>query len=354
MKGYKKLVIYFFSGTGNAKQVTKWISEVAVEKQITTEIIDISKIDRKHILPPPADVLIGFCAPTHGFNFPPVMMNFIFRFPKANNNKVFIINTRAGVKLFKLFIPGLSGLALLLSSIVLLLKQYKIVGMRSIDLPSNWISLHPGLRQKDIESIYKRCKKITIRFAHRILEGKKIYRALFEMPIDILIGPITVFYYLIGRFIFAKSFYASSACNNCGICTKQCPIKAISFVDNRPFWSYKCESCMHCMNSCPERAIETAHGFVIGLLILLNVIMQSFVYMWLIDHNIPWFSESAKHGSALRFILESAFTFVALIISYRLVHYLRRIRIFDFLIKYTSLTTYKFWGRYKPRIDARQ
>lgn len=348
MQKYSALNIYYFSGTGNAKKVSEWISEVAIEKKVATEVIDISKIDRKHIQKLPENALIGFCAPTHGFNFPPVMMYFIFRFPKANNNKAFIMNTRAGVRLMKLTIPGLSGVTLLLSALVLLIKGYKVVGMRSIDLPSNWISLHPALNKKGIESLFSIFRKVTLQFANTILDGKRNYRALWEIPIDLVLAPVSLLYFCIGRFIFAKSFYASRACNNCGLCIKQCPIKAISLVDKRPFWSYQCESCMHCMNACPEQAIETAHGYVIGLLILLSTVIQSLVYKWLLHFNIQLFSQEARYGSLTRFILNTMITFIAFIISYWIIHYLRRIKGFDMLINYTSFTFYKYWGRYRP------
>jgi Pyruvate/2-oxoacid:ferredoxin oxidoreductase delta subunit len=348
MQTYSSLKIYYFSGTGNAKRVAEWISEVAREKSVAIELIDISKIDRKHIQKPSENALIGFCSPTHGFNFPPVMMNFIFRFPRSNQNKVFILNTRAGMRLLKLTIPGLSGIALLLSACVLLLKGYKIVGMRSVDLPSNWISLHPGLNKKGIESLFSIFRNVTIQFANTILEGNRNFRALWELPVDLLLAPVSLLYYCIGRFIFAKSFYASAACNNCGLCIKQCPVKAISLVDKRPYWSYTCESCMHCMNTCRERAIETAHGYIIGMLILLSTVIQSLVYGWLVTFNIYWFAEDAKFGSITRLILNSVITIIAMIISYRIIHYLRRWKVFELLITYTSLTFYKFWGRYKP------
>lgn len=348
MNAYRKLIIYYFSGTGNAKQVTKWVAKVAIEKQIPVELIDISKIDRKNITKPSVDALIGFCSPTHGFNFPPVMLHFIFRFPKATNNKVFILNTRAGMKISKIFLPGLSGATQFLSAIVLFIKGYRIVGMRPIDLPSNWISLHPNLQKKVIESIFEKCKIETNRFANKILEGRKDHRALMDLPIDILIAPFSIAYYCIGRFFFAKSFYASAACDNCELCIKQCPVKAISLIDNRPFWSYKCESCIHCISICPRRAIETAHGYIIGLLILLNTTMQSVVYIWFLNHNIHWFAIENKYSFFLRLIFSTLLVFPALIISYRVVHYLRRIKIIDMLVTYTSLTKFKFWGRYKP------
>lgn len=348
MNELKQLVTYYFSGTGNARQVAGWISQVAVEKKLPAYTLDISTINRRNISKPSPDTLLCFCSPTHGFNFPPVMVNFIFRFPKADGTRVLLINTRAGMKVFGFFLPGLSGIALLLSAFVLKLKGYQIAGMRSVDLPSNWISLHPAVQNKDIESLFAKWKPITTGFARNIIDGGKDHHALRSLPLDILLLPVALLYYIVGRFIFAKSFYASRDCNNCGLCIKECPVKAISLVDNRPFWSYRCESCMHCMNTCPKTAIETAHGYIIGLLVLLNTIAQSYLYVWLLDHHVMWFSESAKFGSLLRFVLETLIVFFSLIISYRMLHFLRRFKVIDLLIKYTSLTTYKFWGRYKP------
>jgi ferredoxin len=276
------------------------------------------------------------------------MVKFILHFPKANGNRVVLINTRAGMKVLGLSIPGLSGIALLLSAFILRLKGYQIAGMRSVDLPSNWISLHPAVPSCDIESMFKKWKPITAGFAGNIIDGGKDLQALRSLPIDIILLPVALLYYVIGRFIFAKSFYASRDCNNCGLCIKGCPVKALSMVDDRPFWSYRCESCMHCMNTCPKTAIETAHGYIIGLLVLLNTVVQTYLYLWLFDHNVMWFSESAKFGPLLRFALETLIVFFSLIISYRMLHFLRRFKAIDLLIKYTSLTSYKFWGRYKP------
>jgi hypothetical protein len=76
------------------------------------------------------------------------------------------------MKIGRIFLPGLSGVALWLSALVLFIKGYKIVGLRSIDLNSNWISLHPSLADKTVLSIYKRCRKITGQFAEDMFSGK--------------------------------------------------------------------------------------------------------------------------------------------------------------------------------------
>jgi Pyruvate/2-oxoacid:ferredoxin oxidoreductase delta subunit len=340
------LHIYFFSGTGNARNVARWFSGVAAERNIPAETIDIASIDRKNIDPPPRGSMVGFISPTHGFNYPPAMMYFIFRFPRSHGNKVFLMNTRAGMKLSKWFLPGLSGLALWLSGIVLLLKGYKIVGLRSIDLPSNWISFHPGLKEQVVESIYAHCKGVTEKFAGKILDGKRVLTAFRDIIQDILISPVSVGYFFVGRFILAKSFYATDACDKCDLCINNCPVKAILTVDNRPFWSYRCESCMRCMNNCPKRAIETAHGYIIGIMCLFN--MGIVLWFWqgvgrfiTIPPNNGWAQTAV---SLTGWVL----TFIVMVVSYRIFHYLLRIPVIRQLFYYTSITKYKFWRRYRP------
>jgi hypothetical protein len=216
---YSNLVIYYFSGTGNAKTTTHWIADQAERLGVKTEIIKIEK--NKH--PDPSIIkersLMGFCYPTHGFNAPPILLDFVARFPKTYNNDVFLLNTRAGMKLYKIFTPGLSGLAQWLPAILLRLKGYRCRGFRPLDLPSNWISLHPGIRKKVVESIFARCKRITIKFTEKILKRKWILRGWIDIPFDIFLIPIALGYYFFGRFVLAKTFFASYKCNQCQLCS---------------------------------------------------------------------------------------------------------------------------------------
>ncbi len=340
------LVIYYFSGTGNARNVARWFAETATNRNIPNEIIDIAMTDRKNIKVPASGSLVGFVSPTHGFNYPPVMMNFIFRFPRSAGNRVVLMNTRAGMKISKFFAPGLSGIALWLAALVLLLKGYRIAGMRSVDLPSNWISFHPGLKEQVVTSIHIHCKRITKRFAGKILDGKQVYTAFRDIIQDILILPVSIGYFFVGRFILAKSFYATEVCDKCDLCINNCPVKAILTVDNRPFWSYRCESCMRCMNNCPKRAIETSHGFIIGIMILLNM----WIMAWFWQGVGRWITIPADNGWAGAGVTLTGWilTFLVMVVSYRIYHYLLRVPIIRQLFYYTSLTRYKFWRRYKP------
>ncbi len=338
---YDKLIIYYFTGTGNALAVANWILQIAKEQNILVEIRKITPSLLVHKNDFSENTLIGFCYPTHGFNAPPIVIYFLLRFPKMKN-KVFVLNTRAGMKVSKLFTPGISGLAQLLPAAILQIKGYKIVGFQPMDLPSNWITIHPGLRQKVMDSIFERCEQISKQFAAKILSGKRVYKGLISLPIDLLISPISIAYYFYGRFFLAKTFIADYNCTSCGLCAKECPVKAIQMKNNRPFWTHKCESCMRCMNSCPQRAIQTPHLFIVISWWLVLSVFPLFVMKELIRFN-PIFSEFYNlfiNG----FILITGLPIV--FFSYRIFYWLMKFRFFNWLFTYTSLTKYKFWRRY--------
>ncbi|PLX16622.1 MAG: hypothetical protein C0597_07790 [Marinilabiliales bacterium] len=344
---YRKLIIYYFSGTGNARNVAFWIDQLAKEFDIKSKIIDISKLKDRKKLEIPKDALIGFCSPTHGFNFPPIMFHFLLRFPPAKKNDCFIVNTRAGMKAGRFFLPGISGMAQYFSALILRLKGYKIKGMHPIDLPSNWISFHPGIKEKVVKSIYERRKSEVTKLAHNLFSGGKSYKGLRAIIVDILITPIAFAYYIVGRFILAKSFYASQDCSKCNLCIQKCPIQAIKTIDKRPFWTHNCESCMQCMNICPERAIETAHGLTIGMYYLITSVVIIKLYQ-LVDLNIiidKLFPEWL--GDLFQFFIDAGLIIILFIVYYSIFHYLLRFKIFERFVVYTSLTKWKFWRRYK-------
>jgi ferredoxin len=334
---YKKIVVYFFSGTGNSRNVALWLSQAANADGVKCELINIAQIDRLNIPQPDPNALVVFTSPIHGFNYPPVMLHFIMRFPKGNNNVV-LMNTRAGMLIGKFITPGLTGIAFYISMIALKIKGYSTKALLPVDLPSNWISLHPGLNDRTVNYLHERNKERVTIFAQKVLSGKSQFKALREIQ-DILVIHIAILYYIVGRFFLAKTFYTSADCNNCDICIKGCPVKAIINVDNRPFWTFNCESCMKCIGNCPKKAIEVGHGYVLAFVLLVWTPLIALFYkhfdsiLFEIDNKI------------VELLFEWAIVLGSLAIWYRIVHYLMRFRIFERLIVFTSLTKYKFWGK---------
>jgi len=333
----KKVIIYFFSGTGNSGKVAGWIAQVAAENNIENKVLNIAQIDRQAVEPPEPGALVVFVSPIHGFNYPPVMLNFIRRFPKGKN-KVVLMNTRAGMLIGKWITPGLTGIAFYLSSLILFLKGYSIKAIQPVDMPSNWISVHPGLNERTVKYLHVKNKERVEVFARKIFQGKSHFRALIEVY-DLLLAPIALGYYLFGRFYFAKTYYASRDCNNCDLCIKACPVKAIIKVDNRPFWTFNCESCMKCMSNCPKKAIETGHGFFTEF----SFIFYSVILVVFYNYFNIWFFPIGN--ALLKMILENVLFIGFMGVWYRLIHWSLRFKFWERITVYTSLTHYKWWGR---------
>lgn len=340
------MTIYFFSGTGNAARVAGWAAEAARDLGWTAEVISIAGLHRNDLPPPGPGTMPGFVSPTHGFNYPPFMVKFIFGFPRAlHRNRVFLMNTRAGMKLGPVYLPGLSGIALWLAAFVLLLKGYRIAGMRPIDMPSNWISIHPALRGAAVVALADRCRAVTRRSITRLCTGMRDMRGVLDIVQDLLIAPVAPLYYLFGRFFFAKSFYASASCNNCDTCSTRCPVGAIIQVQGRPFWTFRCESCMRCMNECPQRAIETGHGSVVAVSIVASVFLADMVWGPVSDWT--GFVQGTMGYDLVRFVADSLLTIGLLALVSMLVHAMVRVPGIRTLLRVTSLTSYDLWGRYQ-------
>lgn len=346
---YDTLFVYYFSGTGNAKHAAEWITQFAVKQGINSKVINIDNKAKIEIPGQNNKTLIGFCFPTHGFNASPKMLKFIAAFPKNLKADVFLLNTRAGMKLSKLFLPGLSGIAQYLPALILLAKSYHIVGMQPLDLPSNWISLHPGLKPKVVNSIYIRCKKITFLFTEKLFKGKQTHKAFYSLPFDLLISPMAVLYYFIGRFALAKTFIANQNCNSCALCVNNCPTNSIEMVKGIPFWKFTCESCMRCMNNCPKRAIQTPHLYTFFVWYIFGSLVCGIAFNLIYNKYFSTqFHPSGVFETLIYDIFQIFSFFVGIYLAYKLLSFLMRFKVFNKFINYTSFTYYGFWRRYKP------
>lgn len=335
MKRFEKVIIFYFSGTGNARMIASWFSACALENKLSCRIFNIASKENLYLKEIDSESLIVFISPIHGFNYPKITLDFIRNFPKGTN-QVVLMNTRAGIKAGNMIIPGLTGIAFFLSSFILKKKGYNIVGQIPFDMPSNWLSIHPALRKDSIKFIYEKNYNRMKRHFGKLYSGKTDFTSAKDLIQDLLISPVALAYYGVGRYFFAKSYYASSKCNNCNLCIRQCPVQAISIINARPFWSLKCESCMKCMNNCPLQAIETTHGLWL-IIIVLTSTACSFLFQNLLT-NVSWI---------IRFLVFNLILFILLLILYRVQHWILSNKSITKIISLTSLTHYKFWGRYK-------
>ena len=339
MKNIKEIIIFYFSGTGNAKQIATWFADYVIKKDVKCTLHNIADIDINSLQITDPKILVIIIAPVHGFNYIHSTKQFIKKFPKGKN-PVALMATRGGLKLWKIPIPGISGITFLLASLILKIKGYKIIGQIPFDMPSSWTAFHPAIRGNALKFMFNRNLKRVEKHAEKILLNKSDFIAYRDILQDLLVSPIAIAYYIY-RFFLSKTLYASTKCNNCGLCISECPVQAIEKINSRPFWKLKCENCMKCMNSCPQRAIETSHAIIFISIILAGMIIDSLVAYYHFDFGSNFISHNLTR------LVHDLVWFVILLILYRFQSIILNNRIIGKLISYTSLTHYKFWGRYK-------
>ena len=335
---YKNLTIYYFSGTGNTLTACRWITENEQKRGLKTNLIPIDRFNK--IIPPPAEGrrLIGFCYPTHGFNLPWIMLKFILKFPRMPRCDVFLLNSMGGV----------SGIAQILPALILLIKGFRVKGMFPLYMPSNWISVHPGLSEAVVSRMFARSRGKLDKFCKKIFAGKIYLRPIvfIMLPLDIALAPIAFMYFMYGRFYFAKVFIAATDCDTCRLCETKCPTTSIRIIDNRPFWKLTCESCMRCINICPQKAIQVSHSLAV-----LIPIISSFVPVALALNYFHAFIPAMLIKPA-DFFIKWGITLSMFFIISGLVFWLIRIKPINKLFAFTSLT--KYWRLYiAPGIKAK-
>ena len=347
---YTDVLIFFWSGTGNSFRVAAWLGEFTHEFGCNTQL---KSIDAKHPddkIPAGKGSLVGICFPTHGFTAPWHVLKFAWKLPRNNNTHAVCITTRAGLKFGRFFVPGISGSAPFVTALILRWKGYNIRGTMSVDMPSNWFSLHPIQKDESHRTIIDRARLRVERFIERIFSPAGVWLTVnngIEMTWGILLSWISVAYLLIGRFFLAKLFFANQNCDGCGVCKKACSVGAIELREgdrSRPYWRYNCESCMRCAAYCPHNAVEAGHSWGVLLYFITGVPMSVYVLSW-VSSILPGLANLEIHW--IHHILDLFYFYPALFFSYYVFHNLNRIPIINTFFVRTTMTNLPFWGRYR-------
>jgi ferredoxin len=343
--GYQQAALYFYTGTGNSYCVANWLAGAAETSGANVTLRSIESASPEDEIGLGDQALAGLITPTHGFTVPWAVLSFALRLPCRRGTHALAVATRAGSRIGSTYTPGFEGTATLLLGAILWLRGYRVRGLAAIDMPSNWLSLHPGLRPQTVAGIAARAEARAGRFMAAVLAGRRPMGSRLAHLLGLLVLPISLAYLLIGRFFLAKLFYASERCTGCGLCAEHCPNGAIvmrgSGDRRRPYWTFHCESCMRCMGFCPNRAVETSYVFGVGAYLLANLLPAAAVLAWL--------AARAPVLAVLRWIpgwvLDSASALLVIGLLYPAFHLLLSIRRVNRLL--TRFTPTHYYRRYQ-------
>ncbi len=234
-------MVYYFSGTGNSK----WVAQ-ELARRTGDEAQDIAALikDGPTAVYAGKDARIGVVFPIYAWGVPTIMERFCKSITLAQGAYAYAVCTCGGsagnaMKRLKRFFLWRSAWSIMMPN------NY-IIGY-DVDTPEEVARLKQDASEK-IDSISK--KILSSENAYDVSEGKGAgIKTALVRP-------------MFNRFARrTKPFYATDACNSCGQCVRDCPVKAIRLDGGKPHWvNRSCEQCLSCINRCPQKAIQYGRG----------------------------------------------------------------------------------------------
>lgn len=237
-----KIVIYYFSGTGNTKKVVEKVRQEFLYRQVEIEIRnievspkieDISSFDK-----------IGIAYPVHAFNAPSIVLDFARSLPKLEQKReVFILKTSGE----PLSINAISSLRLLK---ILRKKNYLFQSEYHYVMPYNILFRHSHNMVRHMWNVVNRRVPQEV---EEILSGKKV--ELKRIFLGAWIAHLFRIEHWGGRFN-GKHYRVTNACTKCLACARNCPTQNIQIKEGKLTFDHHCLMCMRCCFSCPNQAIK--------------------------------------------------------------------------------------------------
>lgn len=335
---YRTMNIYFMSGTGNSYRAASLLAEQAHLDGVDSRVVQINNARPKEEIAAGRENLLALAFPTHAFTAPWPMLRFVLRLPRRRGTHAMVMPTRAGTKFGPCFFPGMEGTAGYLLALILAFKGYDVRGVRAIDMPSNWMALHPGFAPENARAIIERGKARIEVYAKTILDGRRFYGGFISLILGLLLLQVSLGYMLMGRFFLSKLFFATEKCTGCGLCAENCAHKGVMMQGKnnpRPYWTYYCESCMRCMAYCPVQAVEAGHSLAVIFYFVAAVPWAVYI-MNLFSSRLPFPGGNIQGWILL--IINYFFTLFALFLTYLVFHLLISIPLVNRFFTYTTLT----------------
>ncbi len=237
-------MIFYFSGTGN----TRWVAE-QIAQAIGEELVFIPDAirDNKYDYAIDDKESIGFCFPTHGWQPPRIVREFISKL-KVESRYCWAVTT-CGDNMGK--------------TMTILNKDLAKVGLRasalfSVIMPESYVCL-PFMYTDTEEKEHQKIATARLQLPH-IIECIRNRRTGVE---ELEKGATPRLYsYVIGGYFNAKMVtdkkftVDEDVCIKCGKCVKVCPVDNIQGTPPEWIHNGRCTSCLACYHYCPTHAIN--------------------------------------------------------------------------------------------------
>ena len=245
-----KILICYFSGTGNTQKVAEKYAACLEEPGNNVQTISIDGLMGGKLLPQEfveqltdTDVL-GIGYPVHAFNAPEIVHKFVKRIPKSATTKPAFLFSTSGEPL------KLNNASTVKLRHVLKRRHYDVTNEYHYCMPYNIMFRHSQTMAYDM---WTTADKLIPLDAQEIASGTR--HRLKRVFCGGLFSWLMRCEHWGGR-LNGKQYKVNDACVQCGQCVKICPTGNITVVDGKFKFGNKCLMCMRCAHLCPKNAIK--------------------------------------------------------------------------------------------------
>jgi ferredoxin/flavodoxin len=244
--------IFYFSGTGNTKYVSEYLSDALNKKGMANQTVDIACLSDNEISTLVKNSESLFLAyPIYGSDMPENMKRFIEIMPQAQGKKLGVVCTQM----------AFSGDGASIEFKKLKNKGYKQMWGFQVNMPNNLCIQGSPLKQCDdyaiIEKKYlKKARAKLDAYADLIIADKRKVTDNSFLNHFIALSQRPLYRKYVLKNEISKLGIDEDKCNQCGLCADLCPNGVIEKGEKVAFGDRtKCTLCIRCMNFCPSQAV---------------------------------------------------------------------------------------------------
>ncbi|MDJ1121944.1 EFR1 family ferrodoxin [Olsenella sp. YH-ols2217] len=243
-------MILFFTATGNDQYVAEAIAERCGENEQALSITELLWSERRELSLQPFE-RFGLVTPTYFWGLPAPVVTFLeglaLDISQDPDPYTFVVATYGTTT---------GGLGAQTNALFQRLGA-PLKARFSVKMPDTWT---PIFNLSDKTAVAEKVRRGDEQ-AHKVAHAIAAHVTGNHMGLSV---PWAIAQHAYARYAPARQCYhlaVNDACIGCGLCARQCPVRAIQMRDNRPAWvKDRCAMCLGCLHRCPVNAITYNHA----------------------------------------------------------------------------------------------
>ena len=241
-----KVLIFYFSGTGNTEKIANLYAKAFEENGDEVVMGALPDIEHKLGGTNLNDFdMLGFGYPIHAFNAPANVLKLARMLPELTEPKNAFVFKSSGEPVRMSDVSSLKLIKILKKHNIFVTNEYQYV------MPYNIIFRHSD---EMAYHMWEVAKKVVP------LDCREIKNGVPKKAKRMFMGGVLAWFLRIehwGARFNGKRYKVNSDCVRCGLCAKTCPANNIKITDDGKIkFGKNCLMCMRCSFTCPKNAIK--------------------------------------------------------------------------------------------------